>query len=134
VEGRTEVSMADVNKMGISRGRFWVRSVDGNRFRVPVKFIKAYAQQSCFSCLDFCGELSDISIGSVGSTDGYSSVLVRSEKGKKVFSEFKNRIECNILSEEGLKAITNLASIKKSTNLKAIEKRKEKNLRTTPSL
>ena len=134
VEGRTEVSMADVSKMGISRGRFWVRSVDGNRFRVPVKFIKAYAQQSCFSCLDFCGELSDISVGSVGSTDGYSSVLVRSEKGKKVFSEFKNRIECNILSVEGLKAITDLASIKKSTNLKAIEKRKEKNLRTTLSL
>lgn len=131
IEGKTEVSMAEVNKMGISRGRFWVRSLDGNRFRVPVKFIKTYAQQSCFLCTDFCGELSDISVGGVGSPEGYSSVLVRSEKGKKVFDEFKKRIEHNELSEEGIKTIDTLGGIKKSTNAKEIQKRKEKNQRVT---
>lgn len=131
IEGKAEVSMADVSKMGISKGRFWVRSFDGNRFGVPVKFIKDYAQSSCLSCLDFCGELSDISVGGVGSAEGYSSILVRSEKGKKVFSEFRKRIECAPLTEEGLKLINDLASIKKSTNLKTIEKRKEKKERTT---
>lgn len=131
VEGRTEVDMADVNKMGISKGRFWVRSADGNRFRVPVKHIKDYAQESCFYCLDFCGEHSDISVGGVGSPEGYSSVLVRSEKGKKVFSEFKKRIEHNLISEEGMKIIRDLASIKKSTNSKMIERRKEKKERVT---
>ncbi len=131
VEGKTEVSMADVNKMGISKGRFWVRSVDGNRFRIPVKFIKDYVQKACFSCLDFCGELSDISVGGVGSMEGYSSVLVRSEKGKTVFDEFKKRIECQPLTEEGIQATRGLATIKKSTNEKAIEKRKEKKERVT---
>lgn len=131
VEGKTEVSLADASKMGISKGRFWVKSADGNLFRVPVKFIKEYAQKSCFSCLDFSGELSDISVGGVGSPEGYCSVLVRSEKGLKVFSKFKKTIECTPLSEEGLKAINGLTSIKKSTNLKAIEKRKEENQRVT---
>ena len=131
VEGRTEVMMADVNKMGISKGRFWVRSRDGNMFGIPVKFIKQYAQESCFSCLDFCGELADISVGGVGSLEGYSSVLVRSEKGKKVFSEFKKRVECSPLTEEGIETIRSLGKIKKSTNQRAIEKRKEKSERTT---
>lgn len=129
IEGRTEVDMADVSKMGISRGRFWVRSFDGNRFRVPVKNIKDYAQPSCHACLDFTGELSDISVGGVGSPEGYSSVLVRSEKGKKVFSDFKKRIEYEPLAEEGIKIAHDLASMKKSTNLKYIEIRKEKNER-----
>jgi coenzyme F420 hydrogenase subunit beta len=134
VEGKTEVAMTDVNKMGISKGRFWVNSADGNRYGIPVKFIKEYAQKSCSSCLDFSGELSDISVGSVGTPEGYSSVLVRSDKGKKVFSEFKKTIEHEPLPEGGLKAITSLASIKKSTNAKTIEKRKEKNLRITHGL
>jgi coenzyme F420 hydrogenase subunit beta len=126
--------MAEVRKMGISKGRFWVRSQDGNRFRVPVKFIKEYAQKSCFSCLDFCGEHSDISVGGVGSPGGYSSVLVRSEKGKKVFDGFKKRIEHSLLSEDGLGAIKTLGSLKKSTNMSAIEERKKKKERTTAFL
>ncbi len=134
VEGKTEVSMAEVRKMGISKGRFWVRSLDGNRFRVPVKFIKEYAQKSCFCCLDFCGEHSDISVGGVGSPDGYSSVLVRSEKGKKVFEGFKKRIEHSLLSEDGLGAIKTLGSLKKSTNMSTIEERKKKKERTTSFL
>ncbi len=131
VEGKTEVRMGDVNKMGISRGRFWVTSRDGNRFRVPVKFIKEYAQESCSICLDFTGELSDISVGGVGSPDGYCTVFVRSDKGKKVFDGFKKRIEHTPLPEQGLTVIHNLANVKKSENARNIEKRKEKKERVT---
>jgi coenzyme F420 hydrogenase subunit beta len=131
IEGKTEVHLDDVRKMGISKGRFWVRSLDGNRFRVPIKFIKDYAQTSCSVCLDFCGELSDISVGGVGSPEGYSTVFVRSEKGKRVFAGFKPQIECEPLSEQGLDAVRNLATIKKSENLKNIGKRKEKKERLT---
>jgi coenzyme F420 hydrogenase subunit beta len=131
VEGKTEVPLDYVSKMGISKGRFWVRSVDGNRYRTPVKSIEAYAQKSCSLCLDFCGELSDISVGSVGSADGYSSVFVRSQKGLKIFDGFKNRIECEELPEEGIKAIQDLAAIKKSKNAKQIQERKEKKERVT---
>jgi coenzyme F420 hydrogenase subunit beta len=119
IEGKTEVPMDETNKMGISKGRFWVRSLDGNQFRIPVKFIETYAQQSCSLCLDFCGELSDISVGSVGTADGYSTVLVRSEKGKRVFDDFKKTIECEPLSQEGLKTIQDLAGLKKGKNTKA---------------
>jgi coenzyme F420 hydrogenase subunit beta len=131
IEGRTEVPMKDVNKMGISKGRFWVRSWDGNRYRIPVKYIKDYTQTSCHFCLDFCGELSDISVGGVGSPEGYSTVFVRSEKGKEIFDAFKKRIEHTPLSEDGLNAIKNLASMKQSSNAKNIEKRAKENQRIT---
>jgi coenzyme F420 hydrogenase subunit beta len=116
VEGKTEIPLEYVNKMGISRGRFWVRTEDRNTFTIPVKFIESYAQKSCSLCLDFCGELSDISVGSVGSPQGYSSVLVRSEKGKKLFDDFRPLIECQPLSEDGVSIIKNLASLKKTKN------------------
>lgn len=119
IEGKTQVPMDETKKMGISKGRFWVRSLDGNRFRIPIKYIEPYAQKSCSLCLDFCGELSDISVGSVGTADGYSSVLIRSEKGKKVFDTFKKSIECEPLSEEGLKTIRDLAGLKKAKNTRA---------------
>ncbi|MBU6999826.1 MAG: Coenzyme F420 hydrogenase/dehydrogenase, beta subunit C-terminal domain, partial [Theionarchaea archaeon] len=131
VEGKTEVPLDSVNKLGISKGRFWVRSIDGNRYRTPVKSIESYAQKSCSFCLDFCGELSDISVGSVGSSDGFSSIFVRSTKGLEIFNGFKNRIECEELSEEGLKAIQDLANIKKSKNAKHIQERKDKKERVT---
>ncbi|MBU6998361.1 MAG: Coenzyme F420 hydrogenase/dehydrogenase, beta subunit C-terminal domain [Theionarchaea archaeon] len=116
VEGKTEIPLEYVNKMGISRGRFWVRTEDRNVFTIPVKYIESYAQKSCSLCLDFCGELSDISVGSVGSPQGYSSVIVRSEKGKSLFEKFASLIECQPLSEEGVSTIRNLASLKKTKN------------------
>jgi coenzyme F420 hydrogenase subunit beta len=41
-------------------------------------------REGCRFCGDLVSRLADISIGSVGSVDGYSSVIVRSKKGKKL--------------------------------------------------
>jgi coenzyme F420 hydrogenase subunit beta len=40
-------------------------------------------------CRDFDAELADVSIGSVGSPNGYSTVIIRTEKGE----EIKNAVE-----------------------------------------
>jgi coenzyme F420 hydrogenase subunit beta len=36
-------------------------------------------------CPDFSAEFSDISFGGLGSPDGYTTVLIRSERGKMVY-------------------------------------------------
>ena len=41
-------------------------------------------EKGCVYCDDFTAKLADISVGSVGSDDGYSTVIVRSKKGKKL--------------------------------------------------
>ena len=38
------------------------------------------------------GHAADISVGSVGSADGYSSVLIRSEEGLEAFSHVREKL------------------------------------------
>ena len=41
-------------------------------------------RSGCGFCDDLVSRLADISIGSIGSPDGYSTVIVRSERGEKL--------------------------------------------------
>jgi len=74
----------------ISQGEFIV-SVNGKRMSCRVKDLIAAVRAGCLFCTDFTSELADISVGMVGSPDGYSSVIVRSEKGAELFHLIKER-------------------------------------------
>jgi len=39
----------------------------------------------CLACDDYSAELADISVGSEGSKEGVSSVIIRTGKGEEVF-------------------------------------------------
>ena len=41
-------------------------------------------RSGCGFCDDLVSRLADISVGSIGSPDGYSTVIVRSERGEKL--------------------------------------------------
>lgn len=41
----------------------------------------------CHVCLDYVSSLADISTGSVGSPDGWSTVFIRTKKGNEVWSK-----------------------------------------------
>jgi len=59
---------------------------DGRVVRIPFEDIDALARPACFVCPDFSAEFSDISFGGLGSPDGYTSVVLRSEKGQEVYA------------------------------------------------
>jgi len=48
----------------------------------PVRDFHGAALKGCDECADFLGRSADISVGSVGSMDGWTSVLVRTERGR----------------------------------------------------
>jgi len=52
---------------------------------IPFEEIDTIARPACLVCPDFSAEYSDISFGGLGSPEGYTSVMVRSEKGKMVY-------------------------------------------------
>jgi len=52
---------------------------------VHVKDIQQYMSPPCWYCIDYVAELADISVGAVGSQDGWTTVIVRSEMGEKLF-------------------------------------------------
>ncbi len=49
-----------------------------------VKDLDAAAEKACGFCDDFTSRFADVSVGSVGSKEGYSTVIVRSEMGEKL--------------------------------------------------
>jgi coenzyme F420 hydrogenase subunit beta len=60
----------------------------------------------CLVCRDFAAELADIAIGSGGSAEGWSTVIIRTEHGEEIFSG---------MEEEGLietKEIGNIVDLK----------------------
>ncbi len=77
------VDLDRAEKTQIHKGKFIVR-VDGKEHAVKVKELNNAVEERCLICPDFTAQYSDISVGSVGSDKGYSTVIVRSDVGKKL--------------------------------------------------
>jgi coenzyme F420 hydrogenase subunit beta len=76
----------------------------------------------CHYCGDFTARFADISVGSVGSKKGYSTVIVRSKAGEKLVKNFDAAKE-NVDKPE----IVRLAKFKRERaekNLAAVKKPK----------
>ncbi|MBC8274234.1 MAG: Coenzyme F420 hydrogenase/dehydrogenase, beta subunit C-terminal domain [Chloroflexi bacterium] len=58
----------------------------GKRLSFPITEVKSCVPKHCLVCEDFAGELADVSIGSDGSPEGWSTVIIRTEEGEAVFS------------------------------------------------
>lgn len=75
-------------KTQIHKGKYIVR-IDGKDYQTSVRDLSKAVEKGCIYCDDFTAKLADISVGSVGSDDGYSTVIVRSEKGKKLLEKIE---------------------------------------------
>ena len=76
------LSFRDVKKFDVNKGKFVIETIDGEFINIPVKDIP-YAS-GCKMCRDFDSEMADVSVGSVGSEDGYSTIIIRSKKGEEI--------------------------------------------------
>ena len=80
------VDLDRAEKTQIRKGKYIVR-VDGTEHSVNVKELKNAVENGCLCCPDFAANYSDVSVGSVGSADGYSTVIVRSDVGEKLLTK-----------------------------------------------
>jgi len=99
------LNIEEINKFNVSE-EFNVYA-SGKKLSFPITEVKSCVPKHCLICEDFTSELADISIGSDGSPEGWSTVIVRTEEGEKVFSQFETSkvIETRdifSLREEGL--------------------------------
>ncbi|MHC1596084.1 MAG: Coenzyme F420 hydrogenase/dehydrogenase, beta subunit C-terminal domain, partial [Candidatus Syntropharchaeales archaeon] len=81
-----KVDLEDVVKFAMREGSFWVETAD-TTYSVLIRDLDQYVAEGCRYCADFTAELSDISVGSVGSDHGWSTVIRRSELGTKIFED-----------------------------------------------
>lgn len=80
---------------------------------------------ACQFCTDLTAELSDISIGSIGSSRGWRTVIVRTEIGNELLQDAirEGYIQTTEISSEGMDKIEKMSQKKK---VKGEEKREEK--------
>ncbi len=77
--------LTKATKTDIKKGEFIIDYADGSSFRISVKELEEIVPSGCKVCQDFSAIEADVSIGSVGSKDGFSSVIIRSKIGKEVY-------------------------------------------------
>lgn len=128
VEDHAAQSLGSVKKMEITKGKFWVHTERGNVSTVPLKATHKYEQPGCHVCLDYVSSLADISTGSVGSPDGWSTVFIRTKKGNEVWSKAvaDGMFETKPIEDvkPGLELLTKLAKEKIDKNRKTLEERR----------
>lgn len=106
------IQMAAVKKFDISAGKFKIYS-DSTIAEKPIHDLDELVWPVCHACVDFASDFSDISAGSVGSKKGYSTVLIRSEIGNKVFEKIMEKNLFVVENEVNLSLIEKIANDKK---------------------
>ena len=118
--------LTDASKMDIGKGKFWLTK-DGEDKGLAIKETHGYEQAGCNICNDYVAEWADVSTGSVGSPDGWSTVLTRTDAGSDVFSKAVDAglIETKPMDDvkPGLPLLKKLEKRKKDKNNKERERR-----------
>jgi coenzyme F420 hydrogenase subunit beta len=103
--------MGEVRKFEISdEFNIWVSE---RKISFPIVEVKNWVPRHCLVCEDFTNELSDISIGKEGSPEGWSTVIVRTERGEEVFSGLERERFIEIKRLENLDRIKEMAERKR---------------------
>jgi len=63
----------------------------GKKLSLPITEVKSCVPKHCLVCQDFAAELADIAIGSGGSPEGWSVVIIRTEQGESMFSGMEGK-------------------------------------------
>ena len=127
VEDHANTKLENVTKMDIGKGKFWVYTSRGASVQLPLKITHKYEQAGCHVCLDYVSNLADVSTGSVGTPDGWSTVFVRTKKGEDIWTK-ANAAGCFETKpidtvKPGLDLVTKLATEKITKNGKTLEER-----------
>ena len=105
----------EIKKLDV-RGKLVITMNDGNVFSFPMKELDDAVRAGCHFCTDATSLFSDISAGSVGSPEGYTTLIVRDPVGKFFVD---NAVTAGILETGGdidKEAIEKLASNKIKKN------------------
>ncbi|MBY8989592.1 MAG: Coenzyme F420 hydrogenase/dehydrogenase, beta subunit C-terminal domain [Candidatus Lokiarchaeota archaeon] len=102
IKEQFETDFQKVTKMDISGGKFIIYLDSGEDLNVPLNDVKSYARHNCHYCEDLTADYADISVGSIGSPSGWSSVITRNKKGEKIYKE---AVKAGLIESKSLKDV-----------------------------
>jgi coenzyme F420 hydrogenase subunit beta len=100
LQEQRDIDIDEVGKMDVLEGKLMVDDRDGNRVLTEdIENFHDAALKGCDECADFTGFCADITVGSVGSSDEFSSVIVRTEKGMEAWEATEPVLEYHDLED-----------------------------------
>lgn len=66
---------------------FMLKLKSGLTVHVPLEEIEELARPACLACKLFANDYADISVGGLGSPDGYTTVMIRTTNGRRMFAD-----------------------------------------------
>ena len=94
--------LESVNRLGISEGELVAYDEGGTRLlERDIEAFDEAALRGCDECTDALGEAADITAGNVGSEDGKTTLLARTDTGKRAVEIADDRLELRGIEETG---------------------------------
>ncbi|WP_440007522.1 Coenzyme F420 hydrogenase/dehydrogenase, beta subunit C-terminal domain [Halomicrococcus sp. SG-WS-1] len=111
----------DIERLDVVDGRLTVQGRDGDvLLDEDIREFHDAALKGCDECADFTGYAADLTVGSVGSSDGFSSVIVRTETGEEAWDHAEPALDYHDLEDRS--AVGGLQSWDKSRAFEALER------------
>jgi coenzyme F420 hydrogenase subunit beta len=104
LEKKIKTSLDNVTKINVKEN-FIVKLNDGNSVNIDLDELGDLVRPECIPCTDFSCYTADISVGGLGSPDGYTTTIIRNQQALSLFEEAMTNeyLERNIeISEDKL--------------------------------
>lgn len=114
-----DINLSRVSKMEVSNNKLKIFADNKAIKSYPIKELGERVDSSCHFCIDFTSEQADISVGNVGTPDDENTVIIRTEKGQKLFQKMidKGYLDVQKLDADGLSKLMSISKNKKTKDI-----------------
>lgn len=89
LEQKLGLKISDVAKLNIKDDVIMTTKA-GKVVHVPFEALDEVARPACMACSDFANDFADVSVGGLGSPEGYTTTIIRTSLGQELFNGAKN--------------------------------------------
>lgn len=131
IEKKLKIRLKDMKKINI-KDDVILKTTSDEVIHIPFSAVDEIARPACLACPDFTNDYADISCGGLGSPDGYTTSVIRTALGEKIYNgakqahlieEFhcKNREETKIHKSKMMAKIVSFVKRKKARAKKKLQ-------------
>ncbi len=82
-----DLKPGEITKIETDKNEFkMIVTTSSGKKEIPLNYIyDKSVRNACFSCSDYTASFADVSVGSIGSENGWKTMIIRTERGKEVF-------------------------------------------------
>lgn len=111
-----EINPLDVSRFDV-KGKLEITLNDGVVYRIPLLELEDTVRPGCNVCTDLTAIYSDLSAGSIGSPEGYTTLIIRTQIGRHLVESAVSNKKLSLKGEVDLVPIEKLAKKKLARKL-----------------